>query len=122
MAITKTNAEIDTAAAAVAAPYGPLTRVTDVEALPEPNSEIQIQFTMASSIGTVYLTWEQMENADQLLALLKKAAGVTAIVQDIKTAIDALDTTMGAYAVPHTQAELTATINTLRNIRQIVAF
>ena len=119
MAVTVTNAQVDTAAGNVAAgDGGPLTRVSDVEAYPTPNSEIRIELTTAAG-NSVWLTYEQLTNAEQYPHKIAEADGISAIVEDIKTKVDALDTTMGAYSVPHTYAEYKATIESLREIAQI---
>ena len=90
MATTLTNGQIDTLAAAVAAPYGPLTRVTDVADLPEPNSEIKLEFTSALT-QTVYLTVEEMQIAGILADRLLTQHGHVGVTRAISAAIDAID-------------------------------
>lgn len=91
MAKTVTNGNINTLAAATPAPYGPLVRVTDVATLPTPNSEIVLELTSALGV-TVHLTYEQLEDADIRLSMLKTAHGGVATTRAISAAIDAIDT------------------------------
>lgn len=119
-----TNANIDTAAAAVAGPLGPLTRVTDVDALGlNPDSEINIEFTTDGSspafgeVFTVWLTYRELSNsdyADVLLNKLKEAAGNAYQVYLLKAAIDAIDTVATAVTAPYTQADYEAIIEAIR--------
>lgn len=90
MGKTVSNGTVDGLAAAVPAPYGPLVRVTSAANLPTPNSEITWEFT--SDLGvTVYLTIEQLEDADIALNLMKAAHGVVANARALSAAIDAID-------------------------------
>lgn len=98
---TVTNGDLDTLAAAVPSPYGPLTRVGTVASLPTPNSQIRIEFTSNLSV-TVSLSAEDLENAPLTLELLKNYHSWTAIVADMKTAISALNTLAVAMSTPHT--------------------
>lgn len=50
------NSDLDTKAAAVAAPYGPLTRVGDAPSL-SPNSHVPVEFTSALSV-TVFISYD----------------------------------------------------------------
>lgn len=90
MATDVTNSTVDTAAAAVAAPYGPLTRVTDFETeLPSPNSEIRGLFTSNIGDTEVWLSYEELTNATMLLRILEGAHDWTAKVANMKTSITA---------------------------------
>jgi hypothetical protein len=90
MGKTVTNGNIDTACAAVPAPYGPLVRVTSVTGGPTPNSEIALELTSALGV-TVHMTFEQLEDADIRLSLLKAAHGHIANARALSAAIDAID-------------------------------
>ena len=119
MAATVTNAQVDTAAGAVAAGAGgPLTRVSDVETFPTPNSEQNIELTTAVG-ATVYATYVELGLAGVIAAKIASAEGNSRRLHGVKTAINTLDTTMDAYALPHTYAEWKASIRSIRAIAQV---
>lgn len=115
MAKTVTNANINALAAATPAPYGPLVRVTDVATLPTPNSEIALELTSALGVH-VFLTFEQLEDADIRLSLLKSAHGGVATTRAISAAIDAIDTVNEVVKAggDFDQADYTALMNAIR--------
>lgn len=104
MAYTINNSAVDTLAAAVAAPYGPLTRVTNVSTLPTPNSDIKLEFTSALS-ATVYLTYEELQTPGSLLYLLEIQHGLTTVVETIKADVAELYAYTNGLSAPHTEAE-----------------
>lgn len=121
MARTITNSNVDTAAAAVPGPWGPLTRVTDVTTLPTPNSDIDLQFTGAR--GTTYrMSMEQLEDADVRLDIILRTEGFQGNVEDIKTRVAAINTTLAAMTYPHTYLEYKGVIEALRNIVEIAGY
>lgn len=84
---TVTNSQIDALAAAVASPYGPLTRVSDFEdtdLYPEPNSGLRGVFTSALSVS-VSLSYDELHNTPQAWSILEKTHGWTTVVTAIKT-------------------------------------
>lgn len=91
---TITNATFDTAAAAAPAPYGPLTRVGDLDATPtiSPNSDVEVECTSAASV-TLFISYEQL-NGDtvQRDMIIKEAHGVNAHIQDFEDLVTALNT------------------------------
>lgn len=121
MAATVDNATVDTAAGLIAAPYGPLTRVTDAEALPTPNSEMELDFTLVAPYTAyhVSLSYEQLQSAAITLRKCREAVGESAIVEDLVFDVDALNDTLAALTGPHTYAERRAAIEALRAIPQI---
>jgi hypothetical protein len=110
-----TNSQVDTAAAAVSAPYGPLVRVTDVDSLPTPNEEHTIEFTMANSLGSVFMSYRQLTNSDTRLRILEQAANITGRVQKIKTWVAAVYAVTNALSAPHTYEDLVDVIAALRD-------
>lgn len=75
MTINITNAAVGVLAAAVPGPYGPLTRVTNVEAFGSPNVDVKIEFT--DTLGsTVWLTWAQLNDADAVQRQIAYAEGL----------------------------------------------
>src|SRR5688572_2095411 len=121
---TKTNAQVDAAAAAVVAPYGPLTRVSDVESFPTPNSNIEIEFTSALSV-TVYLTYDEMVDTqivDRILETQHSVRGVNAQARSVYGVVRAVAEYAASYAGPaYSDAEWQFIIDGLRVIRPIVA-
>lgn len=95
--IAITNATYDTAAAAVPAPYGPLTRVTDLEPTPSavlplvaPNTDWQVENTAASGV-TVWITYNQLIDPVTALDIIKEAHGVNSAIQEIEDLIVAMN-------------------------------
>lgn len=117
MATTKTNAQVDTLAAAIAAPYGPLTRVTDIEAatVPTPNSGLRIEFTSAIDDTPVWASFDELSSLANRAIILEAAHGFEAIINDMKTAIDELDTIATAMTSPHTYADYETLIDAMRS-------
>lgn len=81
---TYANAAIDALAAAVAAPYGPLTRVTDLTTLPTPNDRALMEFTDAAG-HTLFMRYEELTDADRLLELLAEANSPSYLVHEVLT-------------------------------------
>jgi hypothetical protein len=121
MAATITNGNIDTAAAAVPAPFGPLTRVTSVADLPTPNSEITLELTAATG-ETVYMTYEQLQDADVVQRILSYATGLQYKTQEIIDTIETINTAAQALTAPYTYAEYKALIDDLREIVEVKGF
>lgn len=119
MATTVTNAEVDTGAAAIDAPWGPLTRVSDVEAdYPEPNSNLDIEFTDDLDT-TIWMTYEELIDADRSLAKIAQYEGLSYIMQTIADQVDALNDDIAAYSgPPYSYEEYRDTIAALRAIRE----
>jgi PKD repeat protein len=121
---TKTNAQVDAAAAAVVAPYGPLTRVSDVETFPTPNSNIKIEFTSALS-ETVYLTYDELVDTQLVTKILESqhaVRGVNAQMRPVYGAVLAAAMYAKSYAgPPYADTEWQFIIDLLRVIRPIVA-
>lgn len=120
-----TNSNVDVLAAAVPAPFGPLTRVTDVDALTKsPNALFPIAFT--DSAGTpVTLTWFQLNHAEAVQRAIAQAEGINYTVQDLIDTValiyaytDGIDSSGG----PYTQAQYTHIIGLLRGIPEISGF
>lgn len=91
-----TNAQVDTAAAAVPAPYGPLTRVTDMSHLPTPNENILIRLTTASG-SSIYMTYNQLTNPEVRDRVLRYGHGLEARVRAIRTWVNELDAIVDAW-------------------------
>lgn len=68
-----TNSNLDTKAAAVAAPYGPLTRVGEAPQL-SPNSHVQVEFTSALGV-TVYVSYDDFVDGNATRILEDAHAG-----------------------------------------------
>jgi hypothetical protein len=103
MATTVTNANVDTGAAAIAAPYGPLTRVTDITTLATPNSDLRLEFTTALST-TVYMTYDELVDADMSEGILAQHFNFQDVLEQAVVLIDTLNTAAAALVLPHTYA------------------
>jgi len=121
---TVTNAQVDTGAAAIVAPYGPLTRVSDVEAFAAPNSNIEIQFTSALSV-TVYLTYEQLIDLTRVYYRLEDQHSIRNIngqANEVYGILLAVTEYMKSFSgPPYMDSEWQFIIDGLRIIRPIVA-
>lgn len=114
MATTVSNATVDTAAAAVGAPYGPLTRVTDMDTLPTPNSQHKIAFTSNVGSTPVEMTYEELLITGVRDRILEQAHNWTDVVRKFGAAIDGLDTLWTAMSAPHTFADYQSLQNYVR--------
>lgn len=116
MAKTVNNTQVDALAAAVATPYGPLTRDSgsDYTAMPVPNSNIRGKFTSAFSV-VVYLSPEELENPGLTNAFLERAHSWTAVVADFKTAITGLNTLASGMSTPHEYADYVTLVDYIRD-------
>lgn len=86
-----TNAQVNTAAAAVPGPYGPLTRVTDVEALPQPNDQFFIELTDQNS-NVIRVHYYELTDAERILEVLTEANGHNALMHAVLQELDSLTT------------------------------
>lgn len=106
MATKVTNAQVDVLAAAIAAPYGPLVRVTDLDTdSPDPNKDFKILFDTAVSGVQVELTYHELNDADIAAAVIAQAFNFQDKLEAIIADLDTLNTTAQALALPHTPAD-----------------
>jgi len=118
MAVTVTNAQVDALAAAVpAGSYGPLTRVSDVETYPVPNSEMEIELTSIHSVS-LFMTFDELGIAAVVERISNMAHDWTAKVDDLIFEIDAINDLAVAMSAPHTYANWKTLITALRAIRE----
>lgn len=85
----KTNANFDTLAAAVKAPFGPFTRVGDVADL-DVNSHIPVECTTATS-KTVYVSYDTLNNADLLEKFLQDNMGADYLFYQIALIVEVIN-------------------------------
>lgn len=124
------NGTVDTAAAAVPAPYGPLTRVTDLDALGiTPDSEVVIEFTTDGSapamgeVFTVWMSYSELTNTAIRDRILEYTAGVANNVLSLITRIDAVNDIAAALTPPYTETMYATLIGELReNFPEIWAY
>lgn len=114
MATIVDNSDVDTAAAAVPSPYGPLTRVSDVEQYPEGNSNQQIEFTSNVGATVLFMSYDQLMNTDVRNRLLHQAHPDDWAVRELKTAINALNTKVNAMSAPYDYADYKDLVSDLR--------
>ena len=110
---TITNLQVDIIASGVAAPYGALTRVTDMGDLPTPNENIDIEFTTALG-DTAFMTYEQLSTSAIRTRILEQSAPIEARVARIKTAVAAMYAVTNAMSSPHTYEDLVDAQNAIR--------
>lgn len=117
-----TNKQVDEAAAAVAGPYGPLTRVTDVEEFEGNNRHMRFEFT--DQLGkTVLASYDELIDAQAIARQIALAEGVSYTVNklieqvdDLYTYTDGIDNSNGG---PYTQEQYEQIIAKLRDIHEI---
>lgn len=110
---TITNTQVNTACAAVAAPYGPFTRVTDMSALPTPNDMFKIQVTDANS-KTLYMTYAELTNATLRNRVIANVYGKDYVLHSLINKVATINTTLQAMK------QATATGYTVTNYRDAV--
>ena len=115
-----TNSAIDALAGAFPAPAGPLTRVTDLNAMSiDGNEDIKLEFTTDSSapaLGasyTVYLSYNEL-NSDGAETLVYQQIGTPHKVYDLVDRLDTFNTTVQALTVPYGQDDYQTIIQGLR--------
>lgn len=117
-----TNADIDDIVDNIASPYGPLVRVTDVDAdHPNGNQNMLVEFTTAVSGGpTVWMSFEQLSNDPVAEAIVGQAFNWQVDVQTLKTLTDELDTLVTAMSLPHTYADRKAAYAKVLQLAQLL--
>jgi hypothetical protein len=120
---TVTNANVDTAAALVPYPFGPLTRVGSVVAA-GPNSQLPIDFTLAAPFATthVYLSYDQISDLDTVTDSIKDQIGLQAVIHDLMLVTRVVDRYMTQETIPPaTSPEYMRIINAFRHINTLFA-
>lgn len=102
-----TNATIDAAAALFPAPYGPLTRITDLDALDlDPNDDVNLLFetddTVLGAVYEVYLSANELSDTDWAEQLIGQQIGTPAQVLSLVDRIVALEAVVSALVPPYT--------------------
>lgn len=120
-----TNANVDALANNVAAPYGPLERVTNMSTLPTPNRSFRIQFT--DTLGnTVEATYDQLLDTQAMERQVALGEGLNyrmhKLITDVETINTALQAVKDAAGGPYTQAEYSDAIALLRSLNAISAY
>lgn len=115
-----TNAQVNTLAAAVASPYGPLVRVTNMDDLPDPNADIKIHFTTAVAGVEVDATYNEMNDADVQAAIIAQAFNEQADIQGFKAALATYATAVAAMTLPHTYADYKTIYNGLSTLARSI--
>ena len=99
-----TNAEFDAVAGAVPAPYGPLTRVTDMDTNVDYdyNSDVQIEVTSALS-KTLYISYDEMNNVvtrDEILGRAHSGKDFNHLAYLMTLAVEVINEHAQSYAGP----------------------
>lgn len=120
---TVTNGNVDTAAALVPYPYGPLTRVGNVAAV-GPNSQLPIDFTLAAPYNAthVYLSYDQINDLDTITDTIRDLVGLQAPMLDLQLVTRVADRYMVQESIPPASSpEYMRIINLFRHISVLVA-
>lgn len=121
----RSNANFDTLAAAVPAPYGPLTRVTDINTAfdYDDNSDAKVEATSALNV-TVFISYNQLNDAATRDAILFRAhavKGINAIIDPIQHTIKALNAYLSSLSGPgFSDAEALKVFNVVRTMLPFV--
>lgn len=120
-----TNSDVNTLAAAIPAPYGPLTRVTDVNATLnyDDNGDAKIKLTSALASTVVWASRNELADADQIAKILFEAhsiSGINAPMYEIFKVVTAVYAYLKAAAFPYSDAERDIAYNALRDIMGLV--
>lgn len=117
------NGQIETAAAAVPAPYGPVTRVGDAPNA-DPNQNMKIEFESALGV-TFYASYEELTDSTTINNILERAHSrrgfnhpaweLAQTIQILAAYIDSLD------GPPYSDDEYQMIIDVLRTQRPIMA-
>ena len=121
-----TNANIDTLAAAVPGPYGPLTRVSDLDTdyKFDDNGDVHLEFTSAVSSTPVFATRNQLADADRLSQILVNAhsgSGVNGGLDAIYNVVSSVAAYLKAAALPYTAQDRATVFTMLRRNRVCVS-
>lgn len=117
MPTTVSNGDVDTGAAAISAPYGPLTRVTDITTMGTPNSDFTLEFETAVSGVNVFMTYDQLVG-DEAEGIILEAIGFQDKIESIKTLVNDFDTAITAMTLPHTYANYKTVYNHILGLAQ----
>jgi len=120
-----TNANIDTLAAAVPGPYGPLTRVSDLDTdyKFDDNGDVHLEFTSAVSSTPVFATRNQLADADRLSQILVNAhsgSGVNGGLDAIYNVVSSVAAYLKAAALPYTAQDRATVFTMLRSVMPLV--
>ncbi len=122
---TITNTQVNTAAAAVPAPYGPFTRITDLNILPVPNDMHNIQFTDANG-KNVYMTYAELTNATMRNERVAEVYGFEYVLHDLINKVAAINTSLQAMKQTdgsgYTAQQFNDAVELLRGIDVISGF
>jgi len=120
------NAQLDTLAAAVPGPYGPLTRVSDVavEANFDDNGDVKLKFTSPVLTTPVYISRNQLADAqmrDKVIFEALSGKGHNAVVERIFEVVRTVYAYLKNAAGPeYTDTEKEVAYNLLRTITPLI--
>lgn len=119
-----TNFQVDVIASTIAAPYGPIVRVTDMEDLPVPNENRDIEFTMAATVDSlpVTMSYEQLATASVRNRILAQFAGVQGLAEELIADVAAAYAVTNALSAPHTYEDYKTAVEAVRAIRAVKGY
>jgi len=116
---TYNNTQINTACAAVAGPYGPFTRVTDMAVQPVPNDMVKIQVTDNNG-KTLFMTYEELTTAALRNKRIAEVYGYEYVLHALINQVASINTTLQAMketdGLGYTVAEYEQAVELLRGI------
>lgn len=87
---TITNTNVDTAAASVPGPYGPLTRKTNMSNLPTPNDRYKIELEDQNG-NKIVCRYEELTDPDRILELVYEANGYQGLMHKTILELEAIE-------------------------------
>ena len=116
---TITNTQVGTAAAAVAAPYGPFVRVTDMATLPTPNDMQNIQMTDNNG-RTIFMNYNELTNTAARNKRIAELYGYEYVLHALINQVAAINTSLQAIkqtdASGYTIAQFEQAVKLIRSI------
>ncbi|APU89040.1 PKD containing protein [Virus Rctr85] len=93
------NTDLNTAAAAVPAPFGPFTRVGNAADV-SPNSHLPVEMTAFAGAKTFFVSYDTLSSADLLQDFIKNTFGIDYLIWQLKLALEVLDANAKDIAPP----------------------
>jgi hypothetical protein len=122
---TYDNTQVNTACAAVAGPYGPFTRVTDMAVQPVPNDMVKIQVTDANG-KTLYMTYAELTTAALRNKRIAEVYGYEYVLHALINQVASVNTALQAFkeadASGYTVTEYEQAVELLRGIDVISGY
>lgn len=111
---TITNTQFDSAASAIPAPFGPLTRKSDIESI-SPNSQVAAEVT--SALGyTFYISYQDLTDPVESMEIIRQAHGQLYVYQAMVDTLAVLLANANDTLSTVTQEEMYSFFRAMRNL------